>query len=310
MTGCLKHASGEEAGPATRGPRALRRIDDAAIAAAGAVRRRSEYDYAVFEYWRSAKILKTLDRQGIVLAGRILDAGCGAGGTTLSLAEEGCLAIGLDLAARFRGTGTRLAGEKGIAGVRFVQGDGTRLPFRDARFDLVLSHEVIEHIPGALAYLRECHRVLRPGGVLYLSTAPYLSLTGAHLPRLRLPIPLHLLLGRRFAHAVLLALARSAPGLFRDPVESSSFLLRARRGERVEDSLRQRVTVRKLSAWIATAGFEVRGQEQRVTGFFNRVLPGPVRRRLAQAPFIQDVMIGHLEYLLQRPSPAGPAGAP
>ena len=58
----------------------MRAIDNAAIAAAAATRFRSEYDYAVFEYLRSAKVLQALDRAGVRVAGRVLDAGCGGGG--------------------------------------------------------------------------------------------------------------------------------------------------------------------------------------------------------------------------------------
>ena len=55
--------------------------------------------------------------------------------------------------------------------------------------------------------------MLRPGGVLYLSTAPFLSLAGAHLPRLLVPVPLHLLLGRRLAfRALLLRWRATRPG--------------------------------------------------------------------------------------------------
>jgi 2-polyprenyl-3-methyl-5-hydroxy-6-metoxy-1,4-benzoquinol methylase len=100
----------------------LRAIDNAAIAQAAATRFRSEYDYAVFEYRRSAKVLQALDRAGVRVAGRVLDAGCGGGGTALSLAEESAFAVGLDLEARFAGSGTRLASEKGIANAGFVQG--------------------------------------------------------------------------------------------------------------------------------------------------------------------------------------------
>ena len=56
----------------------------------------------------------------------------------------------------------------------------------------MLSHAVIEHVADAPLYLRECARVLAPGGHVYLSTAPYLSFAGAHLPRLKVPVPLHL----------------------------------------------------------------------------------------------------------------------
>jgi SAM-dependent methyltransferase len=47
--------------------------------------------------------------------------------------------------------------------------DGT-LPVEDAGFDAVLSSQVLEHVTDPATYLRECVRVLRPGGRLLLST--------------------------------------------------------------------------------------------------------------------------------------------
>ena len=86
----------------------MRTIAEAEIEAAAATRFRSEYHYAVFEYWRSAKVIRALERGGARLEGRCLDAGCGGGGTALSLAEECDFAVGLDIEARFRDSGTRL----------------------------------------------------------------------------------------------------------------------------------------------------------------------------------------------------------
>jgi len=281
-------------------PSPMNVVDDDAIARAAAVRRRSEYDYAVFEYLRGPKILENFEAAGVNPRGRLLDAGCGAGGTAISLAEEGARVVGLDLDARFRDAGTRLRREKSVEAVRFVQGDGARLPFRGETFDFVLSHEVVEHVYAADLYLAECHRVLRPGGLLYLSTAPYLSLTGAHLPRLRVPIPLHLLVGRRAAFAAFRLLGRHAPWTLRERRESSSFLMALSEGRPVNDSLRQHVTVRRLERWLEAAGFSPVWTHRRVTGFFLRALPAALRRRLAETPFIQDVMIGHIECVLRR----------
>ncbi len=277
----------------------MRWIDDPAIAATGAKRFRSEYDYAVFEYHRSAKVIETVERAGVRLAGRILDAGCGGGGTAVSLAEESAFAVGLDLEPRFV-AGVRLASEKAVANVAFLRGDGTRLPFRDGSFDLVFSHSVLEHLSSAVSYLQECRRVLRDGGVLYLSTAPYLSLAGAHLPRLRLPVPLHILFGRRLAFRSFSWLARHAPWTLKEHRDASTFISLAEQGRRKEDDLLQRVTVRRLGKWVEASGFRLLREEHHVTGFFRRALPRSLRRRLAKTPWAQDVMIGHIQCLLEK----------
>jgi ubiquinone/menaquinone biosynthesis C-methylase UbiE len=141
----------------------MRIVDQEAIERHGAERFRSEFHYAKFEYWRSAKLLRYLTRANITHLGSVLDDGCGGGGMSVSFAEEAVSVVAIDLADRFRGAGTRLAEEQGGSKPRFSRADGTALPFRDASFDLVISHAVIEHVRDPSAYLREARRVLRPG---------------------------------------------------------------------------------------------------------------------------------------------------
>jgi SAM-dependent methyltransferase len=55
-------------------------------------------------------------------------------------------------------------------GVRAIQADGQRLPLRDAIADVVVSFQVVEHVWSVPSFLLEIERVLRPGGMVVLST--------------------------------------------------------------------------------------------------------------------------------------------
>jgi SAM-dependent methyltransferase len=279
----------------------VRRIDDGAIKAHADVRFRSEYDYALFEYHRSAKVISFLERAGVAIRGRVLDAGCGGGGMPLSLAEEAPLVVGIDPAPRFQNAGVVLGRERGLRNLTFAQADGMFLPFRNGSFDLVLSHAVIEHVADAPLYLRECARVLAPGGHIFLSTAPYLSFAGAHLPRLKLQVPLHLMVGRRAAFVTFRFLARHAAWTLKEPANENSFIKSARRGEIKDDDLLEKVRVGRLRGQIAAAGLRIVREELHVTATVRR-MPGPVARWLRDSPLIQDALISNMEYVLE----AGP----
>ena len=277
----------------------MRKIDERAIKAHADLRFRSEYDYALFEYYRSAKVIAFLDRAGVALTGRILDAGCGGGGMPLSLAEEASLVVGIDPAERFQQAGVRLRQERGLTNLHFALADGMYLPFPDGSFDLVLSHAVIEHVADAPLYLREAARVLAPGGRMFLSTAPYLSFAGAHLPRLKIPVPLHLIAGRGIAFRTFQFLARHAPWTLKEPANENSFIQAARKGEKKFDDLLELVTVRRLREQIRNAGFRIVREELHATGTLRR-MPAPLGRWLKSSPLTQDPLISNMEYVLAK----------
>lgn len=275
----------------------MRKIDEGAIKAHADLRFRSEYDYALFEYHRSAKVLSVLERAGVPIRGRVLDAGCGGGGMPLSLAEEAASVVGIDPAERFQDAGVRLGRERGMTNLHFALADGMALPFGDRTFDLVLSHAVIEHVADAPLYLRECARVLAPGGFVYLSTAPYLSFAGAHLPRLKLQLPLHLMVGRRAAFATFRFLAAHAPGLLKEPAHENSFIKAARRGELKHDDLLEKVRVTRLRTQIADAGLRIVREDLHATATVRR-MPPALGRWLRDSPWTQDALISSMEYIL------------
>lgn len=277
----------------------MRTVNDEAIRTHGAVRFRSEYHYAVFEYWRSAKVLRNLDRCGVTRFGKVLDDGCGGGGMTVSFAEESDAVVGIDLADRFAAAGTVLAREKGVANVCFARTDGQALPFRDAAFDTVFSHAVIEHVAAPLTYLREIRRVLKPGGLVFLQTAPYLAPSGAHLPRLKVPVPYYLFLGRRVSFRLARWLAAHYPGALDAPPDGSSFLTSARKGEVKRDDLLYRVTVRNLRQHVAAAGFRITHEDLSFSGLAKRVLPAAIVARVPRMPLVRDILVTDINFLLR-----------
>ncbi len=108
---------------------------------------------------------------------KILDLGCGNGFTLRMLAEAGYTELdGIDtsLPARLLLSQMRWRWrKKTVRGpFRLHRGDFTEMNFRKLSYDLAFSISVIEHGVRLAPFLEECFRVLRPGGLLFL-TADY-----------------------------------------------------------------------------------------------------------------------------------------
>lgn len=101
--------------------------------------------------------------------GRVLDAGCGVGGTSRYLASRlGAGVLGLTLSPVQKEIADTLSGD--CASVRFSVADATQTGFKEGSFDLVWALESCEHMPSKRAFLEESARLLRPGGRLVVAT--------------------------------------------------------------------------------------------------------------------------------------------
>lgn len=111
--------------------------------------------------WRAGQDRRLrLIRQWAPLDGaRVLVDGCGVGMYVRALGEVGARVWGLDIELEHVAQASENAPDAALC-----QAAGEHLPYPDGSFEVVLSHEVIEHVQDDRAYAAEMVRVLQPGG--------------------------------------------------------------------------------------------------------------------------------------------------
>ena len=110
--------------------------------------------------------LRFLDDSGLLESGmKVLEIGCGRGTLLHRLSARGVDIVGVEISP------ARIEESRSLYdGLRIYQTSGIELPFADEAFDIVLSFDVLEHIPDTDAHLAEVRRVLKPAGWLLLQT--------------------------------------------------------------------------------------------------------------------------------------------
>lgn len=94
-----------------------------------------------------------------------LDVGSGTGEDVVALADLTGRAVGVEPSAGLRAEAARRAK---TAGVEYVEGDATDLPYDDATFDVIRCERVLQHVGEPARAVGEMARVLKPGGRMAL----------------------------------------------------------------------------------------------------------------------------------------------
>lgn len=94
---------------------------------------------------------------------QLLEVGCGIGTDLTRFARGGAVCTGIDLSQTAIDLARKNLAANGVSADLQV-GNGEALPFADASFDVVYGHGVVQYTSDPARLVRECHRVLRPGG--------------------------------------------------------------------------------------------------------------------------------------------------
>lgn len=108
---------------------------------------------------------------GITSSDRVLDAGCGVGGSSIYLAKtRGCRAVGITLSDRQVAQAEAFAKDRGVSEqTEFKIMDYCHTDFPDASFDVVWGCESICYAESKEQFIREAYRLLKPGGRLVIA---------------------------------------------------------------------------------------------------------------------------------------------
>ena len=97
---------------------------------------------------------------------RALDLATGGGHTALALARAGAWTVAGDLTQPMLGAARAHLREQGAGDVHFVRLDAEQLPFASASFDVITCRIAPHHFPDVAQFVRECARVVHPGGMV------------------------------------------------------------------------------------------------------------------------------------------------
>ena len=126
-----------------------------------------------YEHWHRYVVARQLSPSCTVL-----DVACGEGYGAALVAETAGRVVGVDLSVDAIAHAKSRYGHQ--ENPEFVVASCDKLPFPDASFDLAISFETIEHIETQKEFVSELLRVLRPDGVLVLSSPNKRLYSDAH----------------------------------------------------------------------------------------------------------------------------------
>jgi ubiquinone/menaquinone biosynthesis C-methylase UbiE len=133
--------------------------------------RESESESTLQRFSRTKSVIERAARYVALAPGpwRVADIGCGAATQCMLWAADGHLVQGVDINERLIELGRSRASESGVS-VNLSVGSAVDLPWPDDSVDICLCPELLEHVSDWQKCLDEVRRILKPGGLFFVTT--------------------------------------------------------------------------------------------------------------------------------------------
>jgi len=261
-----------------------------------------EYAQREHEYGRNY-LLPWLKRHGITPATHKLavDLGCGFGGIAVALAETGMNCAGLDVSERALNIARAFSRQRGLPLSFYCQDLNQPLVHKELsrqKFDLILLRDVVEHVPNLGNALEIVWQIMAPDGLAVVEFPPYYSAFGGHQhyrrhPLLRLP----------FMHLPPMRVLFRVGALTRH--DEQEYLEEIRVLEECKLSLRkfERLITRQGFKTLILEHYLIRPIFSMRFGLPTLRLPG-----LGRIPYLRELLVTGVIYVLQKPQPGHVSG--
>jgi ubiquinone/menaquinone biosynthesis C-methylase UbiE len=236
----------------------------------------------------------------------VLDLGAFTGGRLVQWHETYGIgtSTGIDINPEFAEAGRRFAASRGLHDIRFYTGYGENLPYADNSFDFIFSYDVFEHVQDVEQVMKECLRVLRPGGRLFAVFPQFYQPLEAHLGLVTKMPALHWLFSgktiTRACHAIIEARGESAYWYARTNPQLEAW-------ERLPTL--NGITVRRFHRIIRSQPWQVDHWGHRPILTDGRRASKPAFKVLslifsipARLPLLQELFLGRIAVILQKPT--------